>query len=668
MFKLKAEQQHILDTYQGGKSAVLATPGSGKTTLISYLVAHLIKHHKVNPGSILVLTFTETAAHEFEHRTISLLDSIRHTPEFSTIHSFCNRMLKKFFPGFSDREVISEEKQFHILESILREYPLPFGSDYAQLFVRYLLPFYRQQFSRFKSLNPSELENKINYRSKHNPLFEHMFEILDDYEEVLSVEHLLDYGMMIQKTYQLFQDFPEVASLLREKYKFVIEDEAQDSNPLQAEVLNRLVGDSGNLLRVGDPNQSIFGFSGADFTTLKTFSQQYKYFPMGESNRSSPQIISLANSIHQRYSSSFPSPVDIYPGSTNPQNGWIWVKDFLDIESETQNILKGILSLLNNDKSVAILCRTNQLCQYISDQCQQAGIPKILHSDRDNDFFNSNIIVLIEKLFKYLMQPNDWHSFRHLLLRLEFTPDIIQTFFDQNRPVSDSLTQFAAGQVYHPKIHYQDYERLLTTCQTLLFLIEHIYYPVSHLLEWITNKLLTPPIFATSHRAKLRLLHHLWLGSGPSRHVESLEQFLKWLQQSSKRKIKQDMISSEEIDNYTCYGTAHILTTHKAKGLEWDGVFMPFFSYGNTFRSSEADIKRILFALQKNTTFQQASQQLIENEVSENIRLAYVGITRAKQYISITWNPERDPTIGLYDTSMSELFKTLRTYYLNHFT
>jgi DNA helicase-2/ATP-dependent DNA helicase PcrA len=259
---LMPDQQAILDQYQGGRAAVLAAPGSGKTTLISHLIAEWVRSGKVSPRRILVLTFTESAAQEFETRTLALLPYSRRPPTFATIHGFCNRILRQLRSEYSDREVISDERKYAFLDRIVEQVGLPVSKlDYPKVLADTLIPRLRQRPYAQTFTDLEHLQAALGEADEHAEVLWHLPEILVRYDRLLARHGFIDYDQMISETHRLLQANSALVEQLRERYRWVLEDEAQDSNPLQSAILDLISGPAGNLLRVGDPNQSIFAFT-----------------------------------------------------------------------------------------------------------------------------------------------------------------------------------------------------------------------------------------------------------------------------------------------------------------------------------------------------------------------------------------------------------------------
>lgn len=658
-FALMDDQQAVLDGFEGGRKAVLAAPGAGKTTLISRLIADWIHRQRLPAESILVLTFTESAALEFEQRTRLLLEPFAPMPVFSTIHGFCNRLLRQLDSDYSDRQVASEERRYALLADVLDAFGLWHADlDYARVTADALIPRYRLAAYRQQPHSAEELVQLTGQPSEHAELLLKLPELIAAYEQRLAHEQLIDYDMMIAETRKLLLAHPRLLTHLQQRYRLLLEDEAQDSNPLQAELLNLIAGTEGSLLRVGDPNQSIYGFSGADYKSLKQFADLHGSFPMGQSNRSSQQIMDLANGFHQACQSAFPSGVELSPGVSNPTDGWLWLKAYPQVQAELTDLLQACRTLLDQSQTVAVLCRTNLACQWLYQQLQHARLPAVLHYDRSDHFFQSDIVQRVKHLLDYLLQPDQFHLLQQLLVELGVSRQSLRLMLDAARPVATLLADLSGGLLFHPAVPTAEYQLLMQHTGSLLFLVEHLHYPVSQVLEWVAEKLFSE----AETRSQLRLLHALWLQTHTD-PMQSIDVFRQWLELAGARKIRQTLIPGSAEDSMSSPGVIHVLTTHKAKGLEWDGVLMPLFQYGSWRGGSDRELRIQLRALQEGLPFQALSEQQALEEEQETARLVYVGLTRARRFLSLTASHEACRAAGIYQADVSPLFTILQQLY-----
>ncbi len=653
------DQAQILANYRGGRCAVLAAPGSGKTTLISHLVAEMVSLREISPRRILVLTFTESAAAEFEQRTLALLHRRMAQPNFSTLHAFCNKLLRQLHSAYSQREVLSDERKYALLEEVLFKRKLSHSQlDYVRLVADILMPRYRQRSYLTPLASAEDVGTRTGIPSDHAELLFQLPEIIADYENLLSIGQFIDYDMMISETHRLLLEHPTALQLIRARYHWIIEDEAQDSNLLQTAILELIAGDKGNLLRVGDPNQSIYGFNGADYRRLTRFADNYTAYPMGQSNRSAPPVIALANAFHSLYSQAFPSAVEIQPGIKNPPPGWIWIKNYPSLEAEVAALIQACQSLLSQNQSMAILCRTNQSCLWLEQKLSAAELPTRLHHEKSPHFFKTPLVHLLRDLFAYLLQPWDYPRFQQLMSGLGFSRQGLRQLFPDSINAGD-LKALAEQWLYTPDLSSEAYLRLSDYAGKLFFLIQHQHYNVSWQLEWIAENMLS----SSDEQFQLRLLHQLWLKTHWNSGSQSPEAFLAWLEKAGMRKIRQLMAPEEPEANLKAPGVVHLLTVHRAKGLEWDAVLLPLFQYGQPFTAQDQELRTLLAALQQGLPYQSVMDQIADEEERESIRLVYVALTRARRNLLLSCSRERLPEAGLYQAPDSPLFHSLRNWY-----
>lgn len=674
IFKLSEDQENIINVYEKGLASVLATPGSGKTTIITHLIKKLINEKNVHPKNILVLTLTESAAKEFNIRTKSLMKNMRSYPDFFTIHSFCNKTLSRHHPNYRDWTVLPDTKRNEKLEQILAERGFKTDSyedgeiNYLELFRDSIIPIFRKDKSKFdlvKKLTHLDLrELRIiagNVDNEQIKCFYHIPDVIDEYEKFLQTEKFIDFDMMINETYNLFLENPNVVKTLRQQYKYILEDEAQDSNEIQNKILSLLAGEDGNYIRVGDPNQSIFTtFTGADYKNLINFYNNNTKLEIKQSNRSNQPIIDISNYLVDCHTESFPSHhVKIMQGSNNPRDGYVKIEEFIDIEDEIASICKYTDKFIKSDKNnnIAILTRTNNQAIEIYQRMIQQGFDTVLHGNKDEDFFNNNVVVKITALIAYIIYPYQYQRLEKILLLFGVKEEIIPDwFFDPEQ--SYFYLKSIANESF---LHFGDEEveeQIFALCKNIVRISDSVYSSVSEILELINNLFIDD----IKEKSIARLLYQMWDRSKPG--MKNIHDFLYWLAKHSKSKIKQELITEEEED-YSSPGVVHILTVHKAKGLQWDAVFVPNFSQWDykdeTWRgwNEKKDIKSVIISLIENIPRSIIRKQFAIEEIHESRRVGYVALTRAKKYLILTCSKNG---LGGKTNKNSKIFNQLKEF------
>lgn len=680
-FSFSRDQKYILENYEQGFASVLATPGAGKTTIITHLIKKLITEKKIPPYSILVLTLTESAAKEFKERTIKLLKDnnlrFKHYPEFSTIHSFCNRYLSKYYENYNEMTVLPDTSKNEIIEHILTQNGLPLVElnedgnveiSYLEIFRDSIIPLFRKEkdildkFNEIINLEPKDIRKKIGSISNyHLKCFYHIPNIVQQYEEYLKSQNYIDFDTMISEMHNILVKNEHISKEISKKYHYILEDESQDSNLVQSEILKLISKEHGNYLRVGDANQSIFTtFTGADYKTLMSFYDQNIKYQIGQSNRSHQSIIDIANHIANRFPNSFPSNVRISEGESNPLDGLVSINKFNFIDEEINFICQQSERILNENKdnSIAILTRTNFQGREIYERIIDKGFEAILHGSKDEDFFNNPAVKKITAITGFALNPYKFDLLKEILQYLDFTDSEISEFFQENDKCFYQLKAIAQEEFL-----YLGDEKLFSKIEKVskdIYLICHsIYYDVSEFLELLNNMFIHNP----EDKSSGRILNQMWLRAKPG--IRNIQEFYYWLQKHKESKIKQEL-NTEDEKQFSSPNIIHILTVHKAKGLQWDGVFVPNFSSWDYKDDSwrgpreDRDIKSAILSIAYDKNRQDIRKELAQEEVHESRRLAYVAITRAKKELYLTCSIKGLTTFR--DNTFAEILNVLHEF------
>jgi DNA helicase II / ATP-dependent DNA helicase PcrA len=289
------QQQLAAVTAPPGPLLVIAGAGSGKTRTLTYRVAYLLENG-IDPRNILLLTFTNKAAREMLGRVVNLLPVDASGLWGGTFHSIGNRILRRhgsalgYSSGFT---IMDREDQKDLIEAVVasagidpKEIRFPKGDVLAEIFSFVV-----------NTENPLEelLAEKFPY---FLPLLEKIQDVRERYEKKKKATNSMDFDDLLQKTLSLFQQHERIAEIYRRQFQFILVDEYQDTNKIQADLVDLLARDHHNVMVVGDDAQSIYSWRGANFQNILEFPRRYpnaQVFKIEMNYRSVPEILEVAN-------------------------------------------------------------------------------------------------------------------------------------------------------------------------------------------------------------------------------------------------------------------------------------------------------------------------------------------------------------------------------------
>ena len=589
--------------FDKGAVLVIAGAGSGKTKTLTYRVARLIESG-VAPENILLLTFTKKAADEMLNRAVMILDSRCEKVAGGTFHSFSNAILRKysnFLDLKSNFTIIdrsdAEDVINHIRGSIIDKGEKRFPRKGT------ILDIYS------KSINKNMAAKDVieqEYRQ-----FEHctdkINEISREYAAYKRKNSLLDYDDLLLYLKTLLSSNDELRKKISNQYKYILIDEYQDTNALQADIIRLLASEHGNVMAVGDDSQSIYSFRGANFRNIMEFPHIFpgtKIIKLEQNYRSSKNILNLTNEIikkaKEKYSKTLFSTID------SPEKpALICTKD---MQTEAEFICQRILELQEEDISlddIAVLARSARMTYNLEIELAKKSIP--YRKFGGLKFIETAHVKDIIAYLRIILNPADVISLNRVLLLL----DGVGT--QTAAKLLPILTAPAAnGTPALPAKCSDGIKRLFATVDEAR---KDIFKPaqiVERILEYY-YPILTAKYDDYTKRQK-DLEHFLYLSEG----YTNLEDFLSDLALEPPDSSVSDVDGAQKDECLT------LSTIHSAKGLEWKAVFIIGAVDGRfpsvfSFNSPE--------------------------ELDEELRLMYVAATRAKTYLHITY------PIDMYDHS-----------------
>lgn len=288
---LNSEQLKAVEHFQG-PLLVFAGAGSGKTRILTRRVASLVLDHNVNPQSILAVTFTNKACEEMRERLRSLLGPSAEQLWVATFHSACLRILRKHAQHLSYKNsfaIYDDQDSKKLLKEILKELEIDEKKTPIKLFSSCI------DKAKNADLSVEEYQNQAKYPDQKEIAL-----VYEHYQRKLMQANAMDFGDLLVNALKLFREHPQIRKLYQENIHFLLVDEFQDTNAVQYEFLKILAAQHKNIFAVGDDDQSIYGFRGADISNIKQFKKDFKeteVIKLEQNYRSTTNILETANQV-----------------------------------------------------------------------------------------------------------------------------------------------------------------------------------------------------------------------------------------------------------------------------------------------------------------------------------------------------------------------------------
>ena len=363
----KAQHQAVVST--DGPVMILAGAGSGKTrTLISRII-YLLEEKKVPPYRILALTFSNKAAKEMQARIESQAREDFNSLQISTFHSFCARVLRQEadFLGLSRNFTIYDTAES---KAVIRDIIMQYGISLKEQSPFEVLSFINS--IKDKGYYPGRKSGDDGI--DRNDLF---YTFYQDYETLLSKANALDFGGLLTGVLQLFEKFPQVLQFYQDRFEYVLIDEYQDTNRAQFELIVMLCGKKKNICVVGDEDQSIYSWRGADINNILDFERFFpdaKILKLEQNYRSSRNIIEAAGHVIEKNSQRKGKKL----WTSNDKGEAISVMECSQDNKEGEYIIRQISSLAGqgiNYREIAVFYRTNIQSRLLEDYLRRGHIP-----------------------------------------------------------------------------------------------------------------------------------------------------------------------------------------------------------------------------------------------------------------------------------------------------
>lgn len=600
------QQQAVFCTE--GPLLILAGAGSGKTTVLVNRIAYILQSELCKPWQILAITFTNKAAGELKERICNAVPEGGSDIWAATFHSTCARILRRYGDriGFTSHfTVYGTDDQKKLVKDILKQ----LNYDEKMLPVKRVL----NEISKAKDemLTPQEMLKRAGYDN----LKQSVAKVYGIYQSRLKTADAMDFDDMLCKTVELFQKCPDILEFYQNQFKYIMVDEYQDTNKVQYKFVSMLAAKYGNICVVGDDDQSIYKFRGATIENILSFENTFKGAKMirlEQNYRSTQNILNAANGV--------------ISNNTMRKGKTLWtenaVGDKIEVHTsdserdEAQFIAKTILDGVADGRKFsdfAILYRMNAQSNSIEQALSRSGIPHRVIGGRR--FYDREEI---RDMVAYLQVINNPHDDVRLG-RIINVPKrgIGATTLEKASEIAAGLGESIYSVIKDADV-YPQLSRAATKLKSFVALIDGLMeaaqsgdYSLAELYNLILEH--------TDYEKYLKTEK-----DNPDVRIENIEELSSniikfeedYAEEASLSNFLEEISLQTDIDNYDAEADSSVMMTlHSAKGLEFPVVFIAGLEEG---------------------VFPSIATMMNPDELNEERRLAYVGITRAKEKLYIT--------------------------------
>ncbi len=350
-----------------GPLLVLAGAGSGKTRVLTHRVAYLIEEKGVNPWNIMAITFTNKAAGEMRERVDNLVGFGAESIWVSTFHSSCVKILRRFIEhlGYSNQFTIYDtDDQKTLMKLVIKKLDL----DPKQYRERAMLTAISNAKNELVSPEEFRLNAQGDWRQRK------VAEIYQSYQDELKKNNALDFDDLIFRTVDLFRTNPDVLEYYQERFRYIMVDEYQDTNTAQFQLISLLAGKYKNLCVVGDDDQSIYKFRGANIGNILDFEQSFpgaRVIKLEQNYRSTSHILDAANAVIRNNQGRKDKTLWTANGAGVP----VELRQYEQAYEEADGIVSDILNSGRDFQDCAVLYRTNAQSRLLEEKCIARNVP-----------------------------------------------------------------------------------------------------------------------------------------------------------------------------------------------------------------------------------------------------------------------------------------------------
>ena len=611
--ELVNEEQKKAIEHIDGPLLIIAGAGSGKTRVLTYRYAHLVMNYSISFENILAITFTNKAADEMKDRISNLLNLEVSPKWISTFHSSCVKILRihGHLIGFKNNFTIYDQSDsLKLIRNCMRENDVDLKQYSPKRFQAHISSLKNMRVSPGESVETAESFFEVK-----------VAEIYTSYQKKLILSNSMDFDDLLNRTVELLETSDQALEYWSNKFQYIMVDEYQDTNLVQYKLIELLSSKHKNLCVVGDSDQSIYAFRGADIRNIEEFEKDFTnstIITLEKNYRSSQKILDIANAVI----SNNPRKKDKKLWTDNEDGLDVNVLKFNSEREESRWIVQEISNTLNKDEfdEVAIFYRTNNQSRIFEEELRKQSINyRVVGNVR---FYDRKEIKDVLSYLNYLVNQDDSVSFERILNvpRRGIGDSTLQKLRDyansKNISVSnvidhvddiDSLSERVINQI-------NNFKELVTELKT--YAIEGPSKSIIKILEITGYKDELIKEGTLESQMRIENLDELITSAFEFENLYDEEVDDPY---SKVRDYLESLALFTDSDDITDEDKVLLMTLHNAKGLEFPVVFM-------------TGMEENIFPNQKSEN---------EFDIQEERRLCYVGMTRAEKKLYLTYSSTR---------------------------
>lgn len=599
----------VLDTE--GAVLVTAGAGSGKTRLLTHRIAYLIKEKGVRPYNILAITFTNKAANEMRERLDKMVEQSSSLWVF-TFHALCVRILRKFIKNLglgydSNFSIYGEQEKEHCIKRIVKDMELE--DDVIKDVINSISD------AKNQGLSPDEYKKANSWRNHIDVIAKAYFE----YEKELRKSNSLDYDDLLNKAYYLLRTNDEAREYYQDKFHYIHVDEFQDTNTVQYNIVKILAIKHGNVFVVGDEDQSIYGWRGANFANIFDFERDFncKSYKLEQNYRSTKKILALANKIIKNNK----ERKDKTLWTQNDDGVGITYYEARSDGDEADFVIRTINSLKYTGKyklsDFAVLMRVNALSRSFEERLMLYGVPHKIYGGFK--FYDRKEVKDLLAYLKILGNPNDVEAISRIINfpKRGIGEGTVKQLINYSAVTGKSLFDVIYDISNNPDLPNGVIKKVLPFSNVLQCMQKAratgvgLYELACYIIKLIGLKEYYKEETEENEMRKANIREL----------INSIKQFEQNNPGAGLDEYLQQISLYSDLDEMDNAGDCvNLATIHAAKGLEFKVVFIVGMEEG---------------------VFPDSRRAMSNSEMEEERRLMYVAVTRARERLYLSWAKSR---------------------------